>query len=401
MTLPAGQGAVAVSAELSGLKSDATYQVALEATNALGTTLSPAQTFDTMQSSCQEQRQVVASDVEAVGAARDTLAADEASAGSTVIADEQQLGSDEEQVAADAQALSLAQNQATNPGTRFTTLPAVGDRIVRGDSVYFLDGRPVPLFYGSTTPYRAMYLGVSEGPDVSELQANLIALGFGTGLRADGRFGLATEQAVKAWQVSLGVPATGVVSLGDVVVEPRALRVLTVTATLGQPAQAGTAVLTASSTAREVTIDLDAAQQSSVNVGDPVTITLPDNSTTPGVVSSVGTVASTPSSGGAGSTGQAPTITVEVTPTDPAATGGLDQAPVEVAITTESVANALVVPVDALLALSGGGYALEEVTGGVHHLVAVSLGIFDDADGLVQVSGSGIAAGQRIVVPNL
>jgi hypothetical protein len=59
-----------------------------------------------------------------------------------------------------------------------------------------------------------------------------------------------------------------------------------------------------------------------------------------------------------------------------------------------------VVPVDALLALAGGGYAIEVVgPGGVHHLVAVSTGLFDDADGLVQVTGNGLAAGQRIVVP--
>ena len=47
------------------------------------------------------------------------------------------------------------------------------------------------------------------------------------------------------------------------------------------------------------------------------------------------------------------------------------------------------------------GYALEEVgSGGSHQLVSVSLGLFDDADGLVQVTGSGVAAGQKIVVPN-
>ena len=39
-------------------------------------------------------------------------------------------------------------------------------------------------------------------------------------------------------------------------------------------------------------------------------------------------------------------------------------------------------PVDALLALAGGGYAVEEVgAGGVHHLVGVELGLFDDAEG--------------------
>jgi hypothetical protein len=31
--------------------------------------------------------------------------------------------------------------------------------------------------------------------------------------------------------------------------------------------------------------------------------------------------------------------------------------------------------------------------------VAVGLGLFDDARGLVQVTGAGLAAGQRVVVP--
>ena len=62
----------------------------------------------------------------------------------------------------------------------------------------------------------------------------------------------------------------------------------------------------------------------------------------------------------------------------------------------------LTVPVDALLALENGGYAVEEIgPDGVHHLVGVTLGLFDDAAGRVQVSGSGLAAGQRVVVPSL
>ena len=71
-----------------------------------------------------------------------------------------------------------------------------------------------------------------------------------------------------------------------------------------------------------------------------------------------------------------------------------------VSITTESVQDALAVPIDALLALAGGGYALEVAEGRVHRLEAVSLGLFDDADGLVQVSGQGVSAGQRVVVPS-
>jgi hypothetical protein len=94
---------------------------------------------------------------------------------------------------------------------------------------------------------------------------------------------------------------------------------------------------------------------------------------------------------------------VDVTPSDPRATGAWDQAPVQVGITTDSVPDALVVPVTALLAQSSGGYAVEIAGAGAgtnnSHLIPVSLGLFDDADGLVQVTGAGLAAGQRVVVP--
>ena len=142
-------------------------------------------------------------------------------------------------------------------------------------------------------------------------------------------------------------------------------------------------------------------------MGDQVSITLPNQQTTPGVISSVGTVAKSPASkggggGGGGEPGEegGPTIEVDVTPSEPRALGHLDEAPVSVSITTSSVPNALAVPVDALLALAGGGYALEVVEGTVHHLEAVTLGLFDDAEGLVQVSGKGVSAGQRVVVPS-
>jgi len=162
-------------------------------------------------------------------------------------------------------------------------------------------------------------------------------------------------------------------------------------------------VLGVSSTVPQVTIQLAAAEQSSVKVGDPVTITLPTDRSTEGVVSTVGTVATAPSSAGGGGGGEGeeggPTIEVDVRPSDAGAIGHLDEAPVTVAITTASVPNALTVPVDALLALAGGGYALEVVEGHVHRLEAVSLGMFDDAEGLVQVSGREVAAGQRVVVP--
>jgi multidrug efflux pump subunit AcrA (membrane-fusion protein) len=74
---------------------------------------------------------------------------------------------------------------------------------------------------------------------------------------------------------------------------------------------------------------------------------------------------------------------------------------VTVSITTDSVANALVIPVNALLALAGGGSAVEQVpSAGTHRLVPVTVGMFDGAHGLVEVTGAGLAAGLRVVVPS-
>ena len=234
---------------------------------------------------------------------------------------------------------------------------------------------------------------------MAALNLNLDALGYGTDLRGD-NFTAATEAAVKQFQSAHHMPVTGQLALGSVLFEPGAIEVNSVTPSVGSTPSAGQAVLQVTLTARQVQIALDASQQSDVAVGDKVSIVMPDNSTTPGVVSYVGTVATTPSSqnGGSGS----PTINVDVTPLAPAATGNLDDLPVNVWITTASVPSAYVVQVDSLVALSGGGYALEVAPiHGAHYLEAVTVGLFDDADGLVQVSGAGVHAGQRVVVPQV
>ena len=256
------------------------------------------------------------------------------------------------------------------------------------------------LLTGSTPAYRTLVAGIS-GPDVVELNNSLAALGYAAvTLQGSPVFSADTAAAVVKLQAHLGVAQTGVLTMDRVLFLPSAARITAVSAALGAAAQAGETVATATSTMREVVVALDATEQASVKVGDRVTITLPDTNTTPGVVSTVGTVATTPSGGGAQGQTNTPTIEVDVTPTDPAATGALDQAPVLVAITTASVTDALVVPVAALLALTGGGYAVEVVAAdGTHQLVGVTLGLFDDAEGLVQITGSGVQAGSRVVVP--
>jgi peptidoglycan hydrolase-like protein with peptidoglycan-binding domain len=297
------------------------------------------------------------------------------------------------------QSLSPAEASAVvyGPSSAYTMLPAVGQIVTRGQDLYAIDGEPAVLLYGRTTAWRVFSANMSPGKDVSELNANLRALGFAAGVGS--RFTSATETAIKAFQATHGMAPTGRLLLGAVVFEPGAVRVTSVTPAVGAPVQAGPA-LGITSTRRLVTIALDASQQRSVKVGDPVTITLPDNSTTPGHVSLVGTVATTPSGSDQGSDSTTPTIEVDVKPDHPAATGQLDQAPVDVSITTATVGDVLVVPVNALVALASGGYAVEEAgSGGVRRLVAVEVGLFDDAEGLVQVSGRGLTVNQRVVVP--
>jgi hypothetical protein len=335
-----------------------------------------------------------ASDVQAVAAAV------QGSSGASikVKGDRSQVSSAEKQLASAQSSLSTVRSTAALYGqsSTFTKLPAVGQVIRRGQSLYEIGGQPVLLLYGSVAPTRAFISGMSPGHDVAELNANLQALGYGQGLAGE-EFTAATAAAIRALQSAHGASVTGALLLGSVVFDPGPVRVTSVTPTVGATVMPGP-VLAITSTARQVKLALDAAQQANVKAGDRVTITLPDNQTTPGRITYVSNVATSPSSK-AGEEESAPTIEVDATPTDPAATGRLDQAPVNVSITTESVRDALVVPVDALLALAGGGYAVEIAKGRVHHLTAVSLGLFDDANGLVQVSGRGLSAGQRVVVP--
>jgi hypothetical protein len=303
----------------------------------------------------------------------------------------------------------------------YTKLPAPGEVISQGHVLYRINDRPVVLLHGSTPAYRTLSAGAS-GPDVAELNADLVALGYATRAQLSARsasFGPATTTSVMKLQAVLGVTRTGTLTLGQVVFEPSAVRVTSVSAQLGVRARPGETVLQGTSTIRQVQVALSASEQTTMAVGDKVSITLPNNRDTPGVVSSVGAVATCPSSSGSGGSGSSsvapgtdtcssgssgsttPTIAVDITPSHPAATGTWDQAPVQVGITTATVADVLVVPVTALQARSGGGYAVEVIgVGARNHLVPVSLGLFDDADGLVQVTASGLAAGQNVVVPS-
>jgi hypothetical protein len=285
-------------------------------------------------------------------------------------------------------------------GGTLTWLPPAGQVIRQGQVLYQTDnGSPVVLLYGTVPAWRALGEGVT-GADVSQLNHDLVDLGYAD--RADitavgwDYYSWETAHGVQQLEERLGVASPpGSLSLGQVVFKPEALRVSQVTGMLGGPASGP--VLGATSDRHVVTIPLDASMQSQVKAGDPVMVTVPDGTTTPGVVSWVGTVAASTTSGPGGN--PATTIPVQVRLTDPRAAGSLDQAPVTVYITTASSPGpVLAVPVTALVAQSPGGYVVEVAgPGNTRRWVPVRPGIYDGTDGLVQVTGA-LTPGQRVVV---
>jgi hypothetical protein len=378
---------------------------------------------------CSQDKQKVSTDQAQLTQARQQLAAAELTAKTGEDQAQGKVGADQVKLQADQAALASLLPTAANPGTTYTWLPAVGQVINQDQRVYSVSNEPVPLLYGSIAAYRAFYTGMSDGGDVGELTRDLIALGYGEGLTQSSHYSPATATAVERWQRARGVPATGQILLGEVVFEPGPIRVTSVTASPGASTGGGAGsgasgggggtVLTATGTAPVVTVDLDVPQEYLVKPGDAVSVALPDGTTTVGGhVESVGTVATCPggtgtgtggagggsspcssggSNGGSGSN-STPTVTVTITLDSTPAGARLDQAPVNVNITSQTVRNVLAVPVNALLALAGGGYGVDVVTGSTSHLTGVTTGI--DTGTLVQVSGPGITAGTRVEVPS-
>jgi hypothetical protein len=387
---------------------------------------------------CSQDTQKVSQDQATLTQTRQQLAA----ARSTARLDDDQNGAkvqaDRTQLAGDRATLASLLAMAVNPGTTFTWLPQVGQVIRQGQRVYSVSGEPVPLLYGPVAAYRAFYVGMSRGADVGELTRDLIALGYGEGLAPGDQYSAATAAAVERWQQASGLPVTGQIRLGEVVFEPGPIRVTSVTPSPGAPAggggasgsgggagSAGGTVLTATGTTPVVTVDLPVTQEYLVKSGDAVSVVLPDGtSTAGGRVAAVGDVATCPggggngtgsgaSSGGGGLGGSSPcsaagsnggggsnssatvTVTIRLDRTPPGAR--LDQAPVNVNITQQRADHVLAVPVNALLALQGGGYGVEVVNSRGRHLVGVTTGMYTSA--LVQISGPGITPGTRVQVP--
>ena len=313
-----------------------------------------------------------------------------------------------------------------------TWLPKSGASITRGQSLLRVDDRPVSLFYGTTPLFRELRTVSTVGRDVRVVADNLKALGYQIGAQPsagtyvtvsdgatpkaessaestpaatptpapsakthrvkvgtrDGVYTTSLKSAVKRWQTSKGMQPTGILQFGDVLVLPAKVRIGGITAQLGDPASGELMSVTASTKA--VTVSVEASAAGAIDAGDKVQLTLPDSSHTGGTVQSVGTVAQSSD----GDDAQAePKIEITISFDKPSKVRKLSSAAVEVRFTGTVKKGVLAVPVGALLALSGGGYAVQIAAGGA--LTPVEVGFF--ADGMVEITGPGLAEGTSVV----
>jgi hypothetical protein len=282
-------------------------------------------------------------------------------------------------------------------GGTYTKLPHAGDKVACGEVLYRVNDKPVLLLCGSTPAYRSLSVG-DRGRDVAELNANLVNLGYASRARlhpSSHHFSSETASALE--ELLPGKGRTGSLPLGLAVFLPGPVRIAEVTGELGGSAPPGAQVAQATSDTLEVQAALDPSQRGEVRPGDRTQITLPGNTSVTGKVDRLGRVVHVPdgqddNAGGA-------TIPVYIRLDDPERARGLDQAPVQVNITTKGVENVLSVPVTAIVGQSGGGFAVDVVRADRRRgLVAVKLGLFDTAGGRVQVEGD-LRQGDRVVVP--
>jgi peptidoglycan hydrolase-like protein with peptidoglycan-binding domain len=275
-----------------------------------------------------------------------------------------------------------------------TGLPAGGAVVRRGGALYRLDGKAAAfLLYGRLPAWRDFAPGMADGADVRQLERNLRALGDDPShdLTIDDHWDWATTAAVERFQDAHGLTVDGTLTRGEVVVRPGPTRIGQLSAAVGDQAAPGRALAKLSSTERRVTVDLAASRQRLARKGDDVTVALPTGRTVRGRIDDVGTVAQASSS----DQNAEPTVTVTIGLRGRASHGrGLDQAPVDVGFAVARRHGVLAVPIKALLARQGGGFAVEVLEGGRRRIVPVQPGV--SADDWVEVTGA-LREGQTVV----
>nr|AFI57020.1 QmnK [Amycolatopsis orientalis] len=275
-----------------------------------------------------------------------------------------------------------------------TMLAGVGETVKSGGVLMRVDERPVVLLNGTIPAYRDLGPGITDGPDVAQLEEALVNLGYGkkSSTYPDAHWNSVTTTALKKYQEDVGAVIDGTASLGDIVFTPGDVRIAKRNTTVGAPVVPGQAVVTASSTERLVTVDLDPVNRDLVTVGAAVKVEPPSGDKLDGTIEEVGTALEADADG-------KQVYKLKVKLADAAAAGdNVALAPVTVRYTTVVAQQALTVPVAAVVGVPGGGYAVDVLPpqGGPAVRTPVELGAW--GDGFVVVTG-GVQAGDKVEVP--
>jgi uncharacterized membrane protein YgcG len=265
-----------------------------------------------------------------------------------------------------------------------TSIIAPNTAIHQGDVLYTVDGAPVVALDGALPAWRTMSTSSVDGPDIAQLEASLVALGYDPAQKVtvDNHFDSATRTMVEAWQKGLGLKATGTVTLGSVVFLPSSTTVSSVTRAVGDTVSDGDAVMSLAAPSQVVLIDVPAGDEAQV---------------VPGLSVGIGTVKGTVSRLRSADQNGAVVVEAVVTPAAPIenATNGSD---VKVTLTLDNNSGALIAPAEALVSRLDGSYAVQVKTpDGTTKFVTVDL--LGVSGGNVAIRGADLTEGTAILLP--
>ena len=268
---------------------------------------------------------------------------------------------------------------ATRAGT-VTAAVEAGDAVEAGAALFAVDGSPTVALPGSIPAWRTMSVD-DTGSDVAQLEAALVALGYDPdgALTVDDTYTTVTAAVVEAWQADADLEVTGSVEWGSMVFVPMDSRVTSVPAVAGQAVSPGEAVLELATADRELVFPVTAEHVTTIDIGDVVSLRLPDRSTFEAVVTDI-------AADGAGS--WLVTATIEVGGVDGETGASVlpdgDQIPVTVSWSHVLAEDVTTVPAGALTRLDTGVYVVEVVEP-------------DDTTRFVEV-GIGVSSGSTIEI---
>ena len=286
---------------------------------------------------------------------------------------------------------------ASGPSGVVTSLLPVGTSVSAGSALYTVNTSPVVLLSGSIPAWRTFESGMAPGDDVRQLEENLAAFGLFSG-DVDTEFTALTARAIRSWQKSLGVEQTGTIERSMIVFSTADIRIAEHKSVVGATVGEGAELYVISSNEKSVSLHLKLSDQRLAATDAPVTIMLPTGAETPGLVTAVG--APTEQAGPDPSAPKSVVLPVMIRLADPAAAAEFDRASVTVRFSSTLSAEALTVPVEALLAIDDASFAVEIANADPEKprtRIPVTTGAF--GSGRVEISGAGISEGLLVVVP--